>query len=162
MCTKAQCRVASSIAERGAALVATVHGRQLIDLRRNNELNSLLGGFQAATVSDAEWRRLGGKTKNIPMRSGEPVFDIIVELKQVGEYVVHECARDSVDALLALHCIGSETSPSLISHRWSDIDGGMWIRYETFGGSVVAKREQSSTSRPPTRNARGWLSYLQK
>ena len=104
-------------------MVATVHGRQLIDLRRNNELNTLLGGFQAATVSDAEWRRLGGKTKNIPMRSGEPVFDVIVELKQVGEYVVHESARDSIDALLALP--GSETPPSLISHRWSDIDGGM-------------------------------------
>jgi stage III sporulation protein SpoIIIAA len=158
--TREQCRVAGSIAERGAALVATVHGRQLVDLRRNTELNSLLGGFQAATVSDAEWRRLGAKTKNIPMRSGAPVFDIVVELRQVGEYIVHENCANSVDALLALP--GSETPASVVSHRWSDVDGGMWLRYEQFGGSRACADEPAEYSSRPPRNARGWLKHLQQ
>ena len=118
-----------------------------------------MGGFRAATVNDAEWRRWGAKTKNIPMRSAKPVFDIIVELKQVGEYVVHESAELSVDALLTLP--GSETPLSIVSHRWSDVDGNLWVRYETFDGSAEVKRE-SPTNNPPTRSARGWLNYLQQ
>jgi stage III sporulation protein SpoIIIAA len=147
--TREQCRVAGSIAERGAALVATVHGRELVDLRRNTELNSLLGGFQAATVSDAEWRRPGAKTKNIAMRSGAPVFDIVVELRQVGEYIVHENCANSVDALLALP--GSER---VVSHRWSDVDGGMWLRYEQFGGSRARAAEPATRTQVVRRATR--------
>jgi hypothetical protein len=158
--TKEQCRVAGSISERGAALVATVHGHTLADLRHNKELNSLLGGFQTVTVGDAEMRRLGAKTKLIPFRGGEPVFDIIVELRQVGEYYVHERAKLSVDAMLAQP--GSETPPSVVSHRWSDVCGGMWVSYETFGGSKAIVKEEFASDRVPLRSARGWLKFVQK
>lgn len=53
------------------------------------------------TIGDAEMKRIGANRKNVSQRNGKPVFDILIELKRVGEYVVHENVITSVDALLA-------------------------------------------------------------
>lgn len=168
LCTKAQAAAAASCGQRGVALVATAHGRELVELRRNAELNRLLGGFESFPVSDAEQARLGAASKAVPSRLGLPVFDIVVELRQVGEYVVHMDATDSVDALLAQP--GSETPAATVSHRWctAAADGAMWVRFEEFGGSAAVARRRNNRRRPrrtagrgERRADRGWLSALQ-
>jgi stage III sporulation protein SpoIIIAA len=159
LCTKAQASAAASSSQRGAALVATAHGRELVDLRRNGELSSLLGGFGSFPVSDAEQARLGSDSKAVATRLGLPVFDIVVELRQVGEYVVHMDATASVDALLAQP--GSETPAATVSHRWSTSDGAMWVRFEEFGGSRAAARRTTRRRTGEKRSDRGWLFALQ-
>jgi stage III sporulation protein SpoIIIAA len=164
LCTKAQAAAAASCGQRGVALVATAHGRELVELRRNAELNRLLGGFESFPVSDAEQARLGAASKAVPSRLGLPVFDIVVELRKVGEYVVHMDATDSVDALLAQP--GSETPAATVSHRWcSAANGAMWVRFEEFGGSAALLRRRNRRPRRAggeRRADRGWLSALQE
>ena len=63
--------------------MATVHGESLAALRSNLELNTLLGGFQAVTIGDKERKSLGASSKTLSNRMGKPIFDMIVELKQV-------------------------------------------------------------------------------
>lgn len=136
--TAEQARVASSIRRRGVTLVATAHGHSLRDLRGNSELNTLVGGFQTVTLGDAERRDRGAVSKTVSERAGKPVFDILVEVRSVGEYVVHQDVAASVDALLAAAEAKSNVSPVIVSHRWSAADGRLFVRFEYFGGCLAA------------------------
>ena len=151
--------------------MATVHGESLAALRSNLELNTLLGGFQAVTIGDKERKNLGASSKTLSNRMGKPIFDMIVELKQVfcwkcwnlflkiffnflqvGEYVVHYNVTDSVDALLATR--GSKTPAALTSRRRLDENQTMWIQYEQYKGSARARVSPGAT------NAYDWLESL--
>lgn len=105
-----------------------------------------------------------GSAPRVPSRLGLPVFDIVVELRQVGEYTVHLDATDSVDAQLAQPA--SETPAATVSHRWCSVaDGARWGRLEEFGGSAAMLRRRNRRPRRAggeRRADRGWLSALQE
>lgn len=101
-------------------------------------------------MSDAEQAiRLSAASKAVPSRLGLLVFDIVVELRQVGEYIVHLDATDSVDALLAQP--GSKTPAATVSHRWCSAAAAaaaMWVRLEEFGGSAATSMLRRRNRRP--------------
>lgn len=110
------------------------------------------------TIGDAEMKRIGANRKNISQRNGKPVFDILIELKGVGEYVVHESVTQSVDALLAEP--GDNKPAAMITNRWSTVDGSLWLRYEQFGGSEERQRKRNAAAKRLNNNQLNWLASL--
>ena len=90
---------ARTIAERGVQLIATAHGRTLENLLLNPTLSDLIGGIESVTLSDEEARRRGTQ-KTVLERRSPPTFDILVEIQERDEMVVHGDVAESVDALL--------------------------------------------------------------
>jgi len=97
--TEEEARAARTIAERGVQLVATAHGNTLENVLMNPTLSDLVGGVQAVTLGDDEARRRGTQ-KTVLERRAPPTFDIVVEMVEMDELVVHEDVAEAVDALL--------------------------------------------------------------
>ena len=153
--TGQQARAANTIRQRGVVMVATVHGHTLADVRGNRDLNSLLGGFESVILGDAAQKDRGASSKTVSERAGKPVFDMVVELRGVGDFVVHDNAAASVDALLAAPEKQSRAPPSRVSHRWTIADGRQFARYEHFGGGGQATRHKRSAG-----DEQKWLGEL--
>ncbi len=99
---------ARTIAERGVQLVATAHGRTLENLLLNPTLSDLIGGIESVTLSDEEARRRGTQ-KTVLERRAPPTFDVLIEIQERNNLVVHEDVAASVDALLRGYPLQPET-----------------------------------------------------
>lgn len=107
--TEAEAYAARTIAERGVMLVATAHGIKLENLMRNPTLSDLVGGIESVTLSDEVAFKRGGGQKAILERKAPPTFDVVIELRDRNNLVIHKNVANAVDAMLR----GSEYSPIL-------------------------------------------------
>lgn len=119
---------ARTIAERGVQLIATAHGNTLDNLLMNPTLSDLVGGIESVTLSDEEARRRGTQ-KTVLERRAPPTFDILVEIQDRQQLMVHENVAASVDALL-------RGKPPNAELRYRDETG------KIHTGEVEAVREQ--------------------
>jgi stage III sporulation protein SpoIIIAA len=97
--TELETTAARTIAERGVQLVATAHGGSLDNLLVNPTLNDLLGGIQTVTLGDEEARRRGSQ-KSVQERKAPPTFDVLVEIQERDQLVVHTPLDEVVDVAL--------------------------------------------------------------
>lgn len=97
--TTAETLAARTIAERGVQLIGTVHGNTLENLVMNPTLSDLIGGVHTVTLSDEEARRRGSY-KTVSERQAPPTFDVVIEIVQRDEFLVHPDAARAVDKLL--------------------------------------------------------------
>ncbi len=97
--TEAEAVAARTIAERGVQLIGTAHGNTLENLVKNPVLSDLVGGVQVVTLSDEEARRRR-TTKTVSERRALPTFDIVVEMVDREEVIVHPDTAAAVDKLL--------------------------------------------------------------
>jgi stage III sporulation protein SpoIIIAA len=121
---------ARTIAERGVQLIATAHGNTLDNLLMNPTLSDLVGGIESVTLSDEEARRRGTQ-KTILERRAPPTFDVLVEIQDRQQLLIHHNVTESVDALLRGRPLQAEL-------RYRDDDGE--IHTETALNSLE-KRE---------------------
>ncbi len=98
---------ARTIAERGVQLVATAHGNTLDNLIMNPTLSDLVGGVQSVTLGDIEARRRRTQ-KTVLERRAPPTFDVLVEIQNWSEVVVHPDVADTVDRILRGYSIAPE------------------------------------------------------
>ena len=97
--TQEETLAARTIAERGVQLVGTAHGNTLENLLANPTLADLVGGVQTVILSDEE-ARMRGTQKTVSERKARPTFDVVVEILQRDEMVIHEDTARAVDSLL--------------------------------------------------------------
>jgi stage III sporulation protein SpoIIIAA len=97
--TELEAGAARTIAERGVQLIATAHGKSLDNLLVNPTLNDLLGGIQTVTLGDEEARRRGSQ-KSVQERKAPPTFDVLVEIQERDQLVVHTPLDEVVDLAL--------------------------------------------------------------
>jgi stage III sporulation protein SpoIIIAA len=97
--SEAETFAARTIAERGVQLIGTAHGNTLENLVMNPTLSDLIGGVHQVTLSDEEAKRRG-TYKTVSERRAPPTFDIVVEIVERDELLVHEDTADAVDRLL--------------------------------------------------------------
>ncbi|MEZ4600410.1 MAG: R3H domain-containing nucleic acid-binding protein [Syntrophotaleaceae bacterium] len=97
--TEAEAVAARTIAERGVQLIGTAHGNSLENLIKNPTLSDLVGGVQVVTLSDEEARRRR-TAKTVSERRALPTFDIVVEMVDREEVIVHPDTAAAVDRLL--------------------------------------------------------------
>lgn len=105
--TELEAMAARTIAERGVQLIGTAHGNTLENLMLNPTLSDLMGGIQSVTLSDEEARRRGTQ-KSILERKAPPTFNVMVEIVDRDEVIVHLDVAATVDAILRGAPIGSE------------------------------------------------------
>ena len=113
--TELEAAAARTIAERGVQLVGTAHGNTLDNLMLNPTLSDLVGGIQTVTLGDEEARRRGTQ-KTVLERKAPPTFDVVVEIVERDNVIVHRNVAETVDAILRGHMVPPEA-------RWRD-DGG--------------------------------------
>src|SRR3954452_3296418 len=97
--TELEAMAARTIAERGVQLIGTAHGNTLENLMLNPTLSDLIGGIQSVTLSDEEARRRGTQ-KSILERKAPPTFNIMVEIVDRDEVIVHRDVAATVDTVL--------------------------------------------------------------
>jgi stage III sporulation protein SpoIIIAA len=97
--TEAEAVAARTIAERGVQLIGTAHGNSLENLIKNPTLSDLVGGVQVVTLSDEEARRRR-TPKTVSERRAPPTFEIVVEMVDRDEVIVHADTAAAVDTLL--------------------------------------------------------------
>jgi len=97
--TEAEALAARTIAERGVQLIGTAHGNTLENLLKNPTLCDLVGGVQVVTLGDEEARRRH-TSKTVSERRAQPTFDIVVEMVDRDEVIVHADTAAAVDKLL--------------------------------------------------------------
>ena len=97
--TEPEAAAARTIAERGVQLIGTAHGSSLENLILNPTLSDLVGGVQTVTLSDEEARRRR-TTKTVSERRAPPTFDIVVEMEDRAELLVHRDTGAAVDTIL--------------------------------------------------------------
>jgi stage III sporulation protein SpoIIIAA len=105
--TELESMAARTIAERGVQLIGTAHGNTLENLMLNPTLTDLIGGIQSVTLSDEEARRRGTQ-KSILERKAPPTFNVMVEIVDRDEVMVHLDVAETVDSLLRSAPIRSE------------------------------------------------------
>jgi hypothetical protein len=113
--TELEAAAARTIAERGVQLVGTAHGNTLDNLMLNPTLSDRVGGIQTVTLGDEEARRRGTQ-KTVLERKAPPTFDVVVEIVERDNVIVHRNVAETVDAILRGHMVPPEA-------RWRD-DGG--------------------------------------
>src|SRR5438105_11749559 len=113
--TELEAAAARTIAERGVQLIGTAHGNTLDNLMLNPTLSDLIGGIQSVTLGDEEARRRRTQ-KSVLERKAPPTFDVIIEIQDRDNVIVHADVADTVDAMLR----GDPVAPEL---RWRDEEG---------------------------------------
>ncbi|HYI66050.1 MAG TPA: R3H domain-containing nucleic acid-binding protein [Candidatus Limnocylindrales bacterium] len=106
--TELEAGAARTIAERGVQLVGTAHGNTLDNLMLNPTLSDLVGGIQPVTLGDEEARRRGTQ-KTVLERKAPPTFDILVEIVERDNVIVHRNVAETVDAILRGHMVPPES-----------------------------------------------------
>ncbi|MBN1976963.1 MAG: AAA family ATPase [Anaerolineae bacterium] len=122
---------ARTIAERGVQLIATAHGNTLDNLLMNPTLSDLVGGIESVTLSDEEARRRGTQ-KTILERRAPPTFDVLIEIRDRQQLLIHHDVAESVDALLRGRPLQAEL-------RYRDADGE--IKKEKASPNHLEERE---------------------
>src|SRR5438876_5765185 len=102
--TELEAAAARTIAERGVQLVGTAHGNTLDNLMPNPTLSDLVGGIQTVTLGDEEARRRGTQ-KTVLERKAPPTFDVVVEIVERDNVIVHGDVAETVDAILRGHMV---------------------------------------------------------
>ncbi|HET7685112.1 MAG TPA: R3H domain-containing nucleic acid-binding protein [Candidatus Limnocylindria bacterium] len=105
--TELEAAAARTIAERGVQLVGTAHGNTLDNLMLNPTLSDLVGGIQPVTLGDEEARRRGTQ-KTVLERKAPPTFDVLVEIVERDNVIVHRSVAETVDAILRGHMVPPE------------------------------------------------------
>jgi stage III sporulation protein SpoIIIAA len=113
--TELEAQAARTIAERGVQLIGTAHGNNLDNLMLNPTLSDLIGGIQSVTLGDEEARRRRSQ-KSVLERKQPPTFDVIVEIQDREQVLVHADVAQTVDAML----LGDPVAPE---QRWRDEEG---------------------------------------
>jgi stage III sporulation protein SpoIIIAA len=113
--TELEAQAARTIAERGVQLVGTAHGNTLDNLMLNPTLSDLVGGIAPVTLGDEEARRRGTQ-KTVLERKAPPTFDVLVEIVERDNVIVHRNVAETVDAILRGHMVPPEA-------RWRDESG---------------------------------------
>jgi stage III sporulation protein SpoIIIAA len=106
--TELEAGAARTIAERGVQLVGTAHGNSLDNLMLNPTLSDLVGGIQPVTLGDEEARRRGTQ-KTVLERKAPPTFDVLVEIVERDNVIVHRSVAETVDAILRGHMVPPES-----------------------------------------------------
>ncbi len=99
MGTELEAEAARTIAERGVQLIATAHGNTLENLIMNPTLSDLVGGVQTVILGDDEARRRRTQ-KTVQERKRPPTFDVVVEIKDWENVVIHSDVATVVDGWL--------------------------------------------------------------
>mmetsp|Transcript_34282 Transcript_34282/g.90551 ORF Transcript_34282/g.90551 Transcript_34282/m.90551 type:complete len:308 (-) Transcript_34282:822-1745(-) len=99
--TMEEVEAARSMAQRGVALVATVHGETLPELVNDSERRNLVGGQTHITLTDTSAEKRPDKRKNPAVRLREPVFVAALELHERERWIYHPSVRDAIDAYYA-------------------------------------------------------------
>jgi len=97
--TESEAAAARTIAERGVQLIGTAHGNSLENLVMNPILADLVGGVQTVILGDEEARRRG-TTKTVNERRAPPTFEILIEMVDRNEVLVHRDTAQAVDTIL--------------------------------------------------------------
>jgi hypothetical protein len=105
--TELEAGAARTIAERGVQLVGTAHGNTLDNIMLNPTLSDLVGGIQPVTLGDEEARRRGTQ-KTVLERKAPPTFDVLVEIVERDNVIVHRNVAETVDAILRGHMVPPE------------------------------------------------------
>ncbi len=113
--TELEAAAARTIAERGVQLIGTAHGNNLDNLMLNPTLSDLIGGIQSVTLGDEEARRRRSQ-KSVLERKAPPTFDVVVEIQDRDQVIVHSDVAETVDSLLR----GDPVAPE---QRWRDEEG---------------------------------------
>jgi stage III sporulation protein SpoIIIAA len=140
--TELEAMAARTIAERGVQLIGTAHGNTLENLMLNPTLSDLIGGIQSVTLSDEEARRRGTQ-KSILERKAPPTFNVMVEIVDRDEVIVHLDVAATVDALL-------RSAPVRSEYRRRDPDGAI----ETSSSDDV-RRNPATPRRVAANGSRG-------
>jgi stage III sporulation protein SpoIIIAA len=90
---------ARTINERAVQLIGTAHGNTLENLLLNPTLSDLVGGIESVTLSDEEARRRGTQ-KTVLERRAPPTFDVLIEIQDREQLLIHPDVTSSVDAML--------------------------------------------------------------
>ena len=90
---------ARTINERAVQLIGTAHGNTLENLLLNPTLADLVGGIESVTLSDDEARRRGTQ-KTVLERRAPPTFDVLIEIQDREQLLVHPDVTASVDSML--------------------------------------------------------------
>jgi stage III sporulation protein SpoIIIAA len=141
--TELEATAARTIAERGVQLVATAHGGSLDNLLVNPTLNDLLGGIQTVTLGDEEARRRGSQ-KSVQERKAPPTFDVLVEIQERDQLVVHTPLDEVVD--LALR--GQFKPPQLRTRR---PDGSVVTQVAPMARERTSRRPANAAPVAPRR-----------
>ncbi len=127
---------ARTINERGVQLIGTAHGHTLENLLLNPTLSDLVGGIESVTLSDEEARRRGTQ-KTVLERRAPPTFDVLVEIQNRDDLLVHRDVTTSVDAML-------RGEPFEVDFRSRDVDGEIHHETQTImvtSTAVTGRRE---------------------
>jgi len=136
-----EAEAARTIAERGVQLIATAHGNTLDNLLLNPTLSDLLGGIESVTLSDEEARRRGTQ-KTILERRAPPTFDVLIEIQDRQQLLIHHSVAESVDGLLRRRPPQAE-----LRHR----DSSGKIRTDQVTPPAFGERESARPGAAPAR-----------
>jgi stage III sporulation protein SpoIIIAA len=128
---------ARTINERGVQLIGTAHGNTLENLLLNPTLSDLVGGIESVTLSDEEARRRGTQ-KTVLERRSPPTFDVLIEIQNREQLLVHLDVTSSVDAIL-------RGNPVLVQFRYRDEAGNIHIEEQNTmlaSTAVSGRRDQ--------------------
>lgn len=141
--TELEALAARTIAERGVQLVGTAHGNYLASLIKNPILSDLIGGIQYVTLGDDEAKRRGSQ-KSILERKASPAFQVVIEINERYNWIIHEKVDEKVDQIL-------HGSVLLSQRRKLNSDGSISIQCEQ---SVSSDFSQSWNTNAKWKNSR--------
>ena len=96
---KEEVECARGVKNRGVRVIGSGHG-DLRSLIKNPATRGLVGGVEQITLGDEAAKKNHGN-KLVAQRAGPPVFDVVVELLDVGKWRVTTDAASAVDSILA-------------------------------------------------------------
>lgn len=145
---------ARTIAERGVQLIGTAHGRTLDNLMLNPTLSDLIGGIEAVTLSDEEARRRGTQ-KTVLERRSPPTFDILIEIAQRDQMIVHKDVATAVDELVRGYPLQPELrvrkEDGSITTEKTRIAPGEGSRTQGFSRNENSRSKPQSETKTPRR-----------
>ncbi len=133
---------ARTINERGVQLIGTAHGNTLENLLLNPTLSDLVGGIESVTLSDEEARRRGTQ-KTVLERRSPPTFDVLIEIQDRDQLLIHEDVTHSVDLML-------RGVPLDVEARYHTESGEVQIekrRMNIASTAVTGRREHTKRTR---------------
>ncbi len=133
---------ARTINERGVQLIGTAHGNTLENLLLNPTLSDRVGGIESVTLSDEEARRRGTQ-KTVLERRSPPTFDVLIEIQDRDQLLIHEDVTHSVDLML-------RGVPLDVEARYHTESGEVQIekrRMNIASTAVTGRREHTKRTR---------------
>ncbi|HEY3307790.1 MAG TPA: R3H domain-containing nucleic acid-binding protein [Desulfuromonadaceae bacterium] len=150
--TEAEAMAARTIAERGVQLIGTAHGNALENLIKNPTLSDLVGGVQVVTLGDEEARRRR-TNKTVSERRAPPTFEIVVEMVDRNELLVHRDTAAAVDSILRGFPLAGE-------HREQSANGHIHVREKE--AAIIPQAQPNLHEVPQDRPLRIYLYALSR